>query len=137
MVFLLFVMLGGMFIRVDLLLRLEAAFVLAVALIGYAGLHGSWLYFALLFFVPDVSLLGYMAKGNGRLAASFYNVVHCYALPLAAGLIAWRFGSVLGERLAIIWVAHIAFDRFVGAGLKYAQGFKPTHIQAVRFYRAL
>ena len=98
MMFLLFVILGGMFIRVDLLLRLEALFVLAITLISYAGSHGSWLYFALLFLVPDVSLLGYLAKGNGRLAASFYNVVHFYAVPLAAGLIAWKLTSVLGER---------------------------------------
>ena len=107
-----------MLIRPDLLLRLEALLVLVIAVICYAELHGSWLLFVLLFLVPDLSLVGYLADGNGRLAATLYNGVHCYAAPLAVALIAWRSHSVLYERIAVIWVAHIAFDRLIGFGLK-------------------
>jgi len=126
-----------MVIRPDLLLRLEALLVLLLALICYSGLHGSWLLFLVLFLVPDVSLLGYLAEGNGRFAATFYNALHCYAVPLGVALIAWRFHSVVTERIAVIWVAHIALDRFIGFGLKYAQAANPTHMQSVRFYRPL
>lgn len=30
--------------------------------------------------------------------------------------------------LALIWVAHIGFDRALGYGLKYASGFGDTHL---------
>jgi hypothetical protein len=126
-----------MLIRPDLLLRLEALLVLLIALICYSGLHGSWLLFLFLFLAPDVSLLGYLAEGNGRFAATFYNALHCYAVPLGVALIAWRLHSVVTEGIAVIWVAHIALDRFIGFGLKYAQAANPTHMQSVRFYRPL
>jgi hypothetical protein len=126
-----------MLIRPDLLLRLEALLVLLITLICYSGLHGSWLLFLVLFLVPDVSLLGYLAEGNGRFAATFYNALHCYAVPLGLALIAWRLNSAVTERITVIWVAHIALDRFIGFGLKYAQAANPTHMQSVRFYRPL
>ncbi len=124
-----------MLIRPDLLLRLEALFVLCVALLCYSGLHGSWLLFAILFFVPDVSLLGYVVKASGRVAAMLYNFGHWYAVPLIVGLIAWKLHSLRGEQSAVIWIAHVAFDRSLGYGLKYPQVFRPTHIQSTRFYR--
>jgi hypothetical protein len=124
-----------MFIRPDLLLRLEALLVLLAALICYSGLHGSWLLFVVLFLVPDLSLLGYLAEGNGRFAAALYNLVHCYGVPVAMALIEWKLRSLFFERFAVIWIAHIALDRLVGFGLKYAQAPQPTHMQSVRFYR--
>jgi hypothetical protein len=30
--------------------------------------------------------------------------------------------------IALIWVAHIGFDRALGYGLKYATAFKHTHL---------
>jgi len=32
---------------------------------------------------------------------------------------------------AIIWLAHIGFDRMLGYGLKYVTFFKDTHLQRV------
>lgn len=124
-----------MLIQPGPVLRLEALLVLLVTVIVYAELHGNWLLFAVLFLVPDLSLLGYLIEDNGRLAAMLYNVVHCYAVPLAVGLVAWKLHSVLCERIAVIWIAHIALDRLVGFGLKYAQAPRPTHMQAVSYYR--
>jgi hypothetical protein len=110
-----------MFIRPDLLLRLEALFVLLLALIWYSEPHGSWLLFVVLFLVPDLSLLGYLVEGKGRFSAALYNVADAYAVPLSVALIAWRSHSLIWEKFAAIWIAHIAFDRVVGFGLKYAQ----------------
>jgi len=98
---------------------------------------GSWLLFVVLFLVPDLSLLGYLAEGKGRFAAAFYNAVHCYAAPLGVALIASRLHSVVTERIAMMRVAHISLDHFIGFGLKYAQAANPTHMQSVRFYRPL
>jgi hypothetical protein len=33
--------------------------------------------------------------------------------------------------VALIWIAHIGFDRLLGYGLKYISDFKHTHLQRV------
>ena len=126
-----------MLIRPDLLLRLEALLVLLASLIGYSVvLHGRWSFFALLFLWPDLALLGYLLENNRRMAAALYNAAHNYAVPLILGLIAWRWGAPHAGQIAVIWIAHIAVDRFLGFGLKYPQAFSPTHIQNVGVYRS-
>ena len=125
-----------MLTRPDLLLRLEALLVLLASLIAYSALHGRWPLFAVLFLVPDLSLLGYLARNNKRFAAGLYNAVHSYAGPLLLGLTAWKWHSVVMGEVAVIWIAHIALDRFLGFGLKYSQAFQPTHIQNVRIFRS-
>lgn len=44
------------------------------------------------------------------------------------GLLGWVAHAPLGVELALIWTAHIGFDRLLGFGLKYATGFKDTHL---------
>jgi hypothetical protein len=120
--------------RPDVLLRLEGLLVLAVGCVAYQRFYPHhWGVFALLFLAPDVSLLGYLRsadKGSANKAsAAFYNLVHCYVLPLVLGLLAWERGSVLGVQLALIWMSHISFDRCLGYGLKFPESFRYTHIQ--------
>ena len=74
-------------------------------------------------------MLGYTL--NVRLGASFYNLVHTAVGPLMLGAIAgfenWRRALLF----ALIWMAHIGFDRMLGYGLKYPTFFKDTHLQRV------
>ena len=56
------------------LLRLEEFLMLAFALFLFSKLESSWGLFALLFFAPDLSMLGYLA--NPRLGAWTYNLIH-------------------------------------------------------------
>lgn len=112
------------------LLHLEGAAVFALSLLTYHWIQGSWLQFALLFLVPDLSILGYAA--HARVGATAYNLVHSYVAPLA--LAAYSFGSnhtaILS--LALIWTAHIGLDRMLGFGLKYPTRFKDTHLNPDR-----
>ncbi len=85
--------------------------------------------FALLFLVPDLSLLGYL-RSAGKSSATVYNLVHSYVLPLALGLLAWKQGLPLAGQLALIWLSHISFDRCLGFGLKFPGIFRFTHIQS-------
>jgi hypothetical protein len=62
-----------------LLLRLEGAVLLALAVFFYARYSASWWLFAVLFMVPDVEMLGHLA--NPRVGAVAYNVFHTYLLP--------------------------------------------------------
>lgn len=55
-----------------LLLRMEALAVFAAALMAYASLGMGWGRFALLFLVPDLSILGYLA--GRRAGAILYNI---------------------------------------------------------------
>ena len=109
------------------LLRLEGAVLFAGAVLAYANQGGTLLMFVVLFFAPDLSMLGYLV--NARVGAALYNLVHTTALPallLAVALAANLPGLLL---VALIGLAHIGMDRFVGYGLKYATAFKDTHLQ--------
>jgi hypothetical protein len=115
--------------RPRVLLRLEGAAVLALAVAGYRASGGSWWLFALLLLAPDLAALGYLA--GSRAGAATYNLVHTYVLPLALlGYGLWG-TSPLALSLALIWLAHIGMDRAVGYGLKYATAFKDTHLGRV------
>ena len=105
-------------------LHLEGIAALGVTLFAYSALRNSWGLFAILFLVPDLSIIGYLA--GPRIGAVCYNIGHTYVLPLAIGLILYLTGRSLS--LPLIWTAHIAFDRAMGYGLKYDAGFAYTHL---------
>ena len=116
--------------RPDVLLRLEGVLALVVECTAYQRFYpGHWGMFALLFLVPDLSLLGYLHSA-GKGAAALYNLVHSYVLPLALGLLAWKQGLPIAGQLALIWLAHISVDRLLGFGLKFPGIFRYTHIQS-------
>jgi len=43
-------------------------------------------------------------------------------------VIGWLAGGEMWWSLALIWSAHIGFDRLLGYGLKYPSAFGPTHL---------
>ena len=108
------------------LLSLEWLAVLAAAVVAYAIAGFSWGLFALLILAPDLSMLGYL--GGPRIGAIAYNAVHTLVAPAILALAAWLLGSPLAMALALILTAHIAADRALGYGLKYASGFKDSHL---------
>jgi len=116
-------------IKPRLLLQLESDAFMFAAGIFYHQLHGSWLWFALLFLAPDISMFGYLA--NKKAGAMIYNLAHTYTIPLLLLLGLWICGQENNIWLCLIWLAHIAFDRMIGYGLKYETAFKDTHLQRV------
>jgi len=118
-----------MFSKPGILLRMESALVLAVAVLLYRAAGARWGVFLLLFLWPDLSMLGYLV--SARLGSALYNLVHTYIFPLAlAGVCVAEHGTRLLP-FAFIWLAHIGFDRALGYGLKYPTLFKDTHLQRV------
>jgi hypothetical protein len=108
------------------LLRAEGLTVLVLAVFLYWHGSYSWLLFALLCLVPDLSMLGYLV--NARIGALCYNAVHTYVGPVALGLIGLAANIWLCVAIALIWAAHIGFDRVLGYGLKYPTAFTDTHL---------
>ena len=112
-----------------LLLQIEGGAILAAACVIYHQLHGSWLWFALLLLVPDLSMFGYII--NNKVGAMAYNFAHTYTVPILLSLALWLFGQASHVWLALIWMAHIGCDRLLGFGLKYETAFKDTHLNRV------
>ena len=108
------------------LLRLEQLGLLALAVLLFSQLAYAWWWYLVLFLLPDLGMLGYLA--GPRLGAATYNLTHhqglavlCYALGFYIGMPALLLaGTVL--------LGHSAFDRVMGYGLKYATDFKDTHL---------
>jgi hypothetical protein len=115
--------------RPSILLRIEEAALLIATAFAYQHLHYSWLLFAILFLTPDLFMLGYLV--NVRLGAATYNLAHTFTLPFALLLASYIERWPLASALALIWIAHIAFDRLLGYGLKYPTHFKDTHLQHI------
>ncbi len=108
------------------LLRAEGLCVLGIGLLVYAEHGAGWLFFAVGFLLPDLTLLGYLA--GSRVGAWLYNSAHSYVgamLCLAAGV--WSAAPWV-IAAGWVWVCHIGFDRMLGYGLKYGQGFRYTHL---------
>jgi hypothetical protein len=118
-----------MFSKPGILLRIEGAFVLALGLYLYRTTGAHWGIFFLLFFWPDLAILGYLA--SARLGAELYNLTHTYIFPLALVGISFYEDKARLLTFALIWLAHIGFDRAIGYGLKYPTSFKDTHLQRV------
>ncbi len=111
---------------VRLLLRLEGLVVAAVTVALYARLGASWLAFAALWLAPDLSMLGYLA--GSCWGARVYNGVHAYVAPGVLALAGLLFHAHFALPTALIWANHIGVDRLCGFGLKYAEGFRWTHL---------
>jgi len=110
------------------LLRIEALVFLLFSLVIYNYFGGSWVILIVLFFTPDVSLIGYFK--DKKTGAIIYNIVHNYILAIILMLSGFLlFKNVLIMQFGVILFAHVSLDRFLGFGLKYQYDFKSTHIQ--------
>jgi len=104
--------------------RIEAAAMLAAALVAYGQLGFAWSTFALCFFLPDLSIAFYLA--GPRLGGLAYNAAHCFAWPILLGAFWLLSDAPVALQAALVWSAHVAFDRALGWGLKYEQSFVHT-----------
>lgn len=111
---------------VRLVLRLEGLCILIAATAAYSKFGLGWGTFALFFLAPDLSFLGYLA--GPKMGATSYNVAHSYIGPLACLVASFVLPATTLLCAGIIWCAHIGFDRALGYGLKYSEGFGFTHL---------
>ncbi len=118
-----------MLTRPALLLRIEEALLFTLTLLLYHDLHLSWLLFAALFLAPDLFMLGYLA--GPRVGSVLYNLGHVLVCPILLLLFALATRRHALMAPALIWLAHIFFDRLLGYGLKYPTAFKDTHLQRI------
>lgn len=108
------------------LLRIEGLTLFVGMTVLYWIWAGSWWVYALLFFVPDLSFLAYLA--GPRAGATVYNIAHTYMLAVTLSVLGFALAQPLILSIALIWLAHIGIDRALGFGLKYDAGFRFTHL---------
>ncbi|HZW26734.1 MAG TPA: DUF4260 domain-containing protein [Gallionella sp.] len=111
------------------LLKLEGLAVFLLALAIFWQQSFSWSLFWSTVLLPDLALFGYLV--NAKVGAQLYNITHSKLLPSALAVVAIVMGNALFSALALIWFVHIGFDRMLGYGLKYSEGFKVTHLGAI------
>lgn len=80
----------------------------------------------ILFFLPDVGMLGYLF-GN-KAGAISYNLFHHKGLALIIAFAGYVLSNEILLAVGILLYAHSSFDRILGYGLKYFSGFKYTHL---------
>jgi hypothetical protein len=100
---------------------------LAIAVV--VSQHTSWWQLVAFAIAPDLALLYGAGPGleRGQLhprAVPFYNAVHRFWAPaiLVAFMVVLQSPGWLAGGLA--WIAHIAFDRSLGFGLRSPEGFQ-------------
>lgn len=108
------------------ILKLEelAMFLLSLWAFQLTGI--SWWWFAGLFFLPDIGMLGY-ALGE-KTGALVYNVFHHKGIALLIFGLGIFLNQENLEIAGIILFSHASFDRIMGYGLKFEKGFKYTHL---------
>jgi hypothetical protein len=85
---------------VRLWLRAEGVATCLVAAYLYARESGSWLVFAALFFVPDISFAAYLA--GSRVGAAIYNVAHSYVGPVLLAVTSLTTGTTLTRSISLV-----------------------------------
>jgi hypothetical protein len=108
------------------LLKFEELMIFIVSIFLYSREDFSWLFFVVLLFVPDVSMLGYIISRH--FGAFLYNVVHSRALSFGLYMIGYVGEDPIIKLIAIMLIAHVSMDRFFGYGLKHPERFDRSHL---------
>ena len=108
------------------LLRLEEFLLFGLSLLLLSQLDYAWWLFALLFFAPDLSMIGYLA--NPRLGSWTYNLVHHKGVAVAVYALGYLLSMPSLMFAGTILLGHSSFDRVLGYGLKYPDAFQNTHL---------
>lgn len=115
--------------RMNVLLKLEEGAIFLFCIFLFGRLDFAWWWFPALLLLPDIGMLGYVI--NNKIGAFTYNLTHHRLVAILVALYAIAYGDEYWKLIAIILFAHISFDRTLGYGLKYSDGFQHTHLGIV------
>ena len=110
------------------ILKLEEAAMTAIGiyLLTIYNLHLSFWIWIILFFSPDIGMLGYLI--NTKVGAVTYNLFHHKGIAIGIAAAGYYFHIDVMTAAGILLFAHSSFDRIMGYGLKYEDSFKNTHL---------
>ena len=106
--------------------RIENLAIAAAVVVVFVHLHFSWWWLLVFFLAFDASAAGYLA--GRRTGAICYNIAHAYVAPAVLLLSYVLSGTRWCAFAGLLWAFHIAGDRVLGYGLKFASSFQDTHL---------
>jgi hypothetical protein len=112
----------------DFTIRIEEAAITAIAIYFLTKYNlglSVWLW-VLLFFAPDLSMIGYLV--NTRVGAFTYNLFHHRAVAIVLLAAGFAMHIDVLTSIGLLLVAHSSFDRMLGYGLKFPDDFKHTSL---------
>lgn len=108
------------------ILKLEYTALLMLGIMMFEQTNYSWWWFVGLFFAPDLSMVGYLI--NTKIGAICYNFAHHFGVAILVFILGNYLNIIELQMVGSILLAHSAFDRILGYGLKYSDSFKNTHL---------
>jgi hypothetical protein len=102
--------------NIKTLLRLEELTLVALSFYLFLALDYAWWWFPLLFFVPDVSLAGYLL--GPKAGAWVYNTIHHRALSVLLYLMGGLTQLPALQLAGVVMFGHSSFDRALGFELQ-------------------
>jgi hypothetical protein len=111
------------------LLKLEEFFLFVLALFLFSRLNYGWIWYALLFFAPDLSMVGYWI--NPQVGSWTYNLVHHKGVSVVLYGLGYLLSAPWLMFAGTVLLGHSSLDRVFGYGLKYPDGFKKTHLGVI------
>lgn len=114
--------------KMNISIKLEEAAmtVLSLYFLSQHALGLSIWIWMLLFFSPDISMIGYLF--GTKIGAFTYNIIHHRAVALLILGIGILSQQEIWVSIGTLLFAHASFDRMLGYGLKYSDSFKHTHL---------
>lgn len=107
-------------------LKLEELGMLAIGVFMFSILGYPWWLFLVLFLTPDIGMLGYLV--SPKIGAITYNLFHHKGIAILIYFLGIYFALPLLQMTGTILFSHSCFDRMLGYGLKYKEGFNFTHL---------
>jgi hypothetical protein len=109
-------------------LKAEELLMFASSLYGISllDLSLSWWLYLLLFFAPDLGMIGYVV--NTKIGSITYNLLHHKGIAAALTVAGMISGNAFLTFAGLIMFGHSSFDRIMGYGLKFPDSFGHTHL---------
>ena len=105
------------------LIKLEELALVLLSFYLFLALDYAWWWFPLLFFLPDISMIGFLI--NPKAGALTYNVIHHKALSILLYLLG-SFTQLPALQLAgVIMFGHSSLDRVLGFELQQTEKLNP------------
>lgn len=101
-----------------------------ILLISMTDINLDWWLYLILFFSPDIGILGYVV--NRKVGAITYNIFHHKGLAITVAIAGYLLHEDYIMVSGLILFAHASFDRIFGFGLKHFAGFKYTHLGVMK-----
>jgi hypothetical protein len=109
--------------------RTENLAIAATVVVVFVRLHFSWWWLPVFFMAFDLSAAGYLV--DNRFGGVCYNLAHAYIAPAVLLLSYVVSGTRWCAFVGLLWAFHIAVDRVLGYGLKFASSFQHTHLGTI------